>query len=322
MDEPLSNLDAKLRVQMRAEIAEHPARARRHDDLRHARPGRGDDDGRPRRGDAQGRAPAGRRPADALRPPGQPLRRRLHRQPGDEHGRGDARAAERRATSRTSATSRSRSGRGDPARPGRRSRRYDGRRVVLGIRPEDLEDAALVPDAPAGRRLRGHTDLTEALGSEIMVHFSIKARHAMTDDVRELAQDVGDERPSASWPAARRRRSSGASARARAYPQGEAVEVAVDTPLAPLLRSGRQASESTEQANQTGKHHERSRIVKNRYVLSAGSGGDRVLVAGSQAARAGGSARQEPRRRLPRSRARSASTASGPRLRAKSSSPT
>ena len=60
MDEPLSNLDAKLRVQMRAEIARPPARARRDDDLRHARPGRGDDDGRPRRGHAQGRAAAGR----------------------------------------------------------------------------------------------------------------------------------------------------------------------------------------------------------------------------------------------------------------------
>ena len=70
-----------------------PARPRRDDDLRHARPGRGDDDGRPRRRHAQGRAAAGRRPAGALRPAGQPLRRRLHRQPGDEHARGDARAA-------------------------------------------------------------------------------------------------------------------------------------------------------------------------------------------------------------------------------------
>ena len=64
-----------------------PARPRRHDDLRHPRPGRGDDDGRPGRGDAQGRAAAGRRAAGALRPPGQPVRRRLHRQPGDEHAR-------------------------------------------------------------------------------------------------------------------------------------------------------------------------------------------------------------------------------------------
>ena len=45
MDEPLSNLDAKLRVHMRAEIARPAERARRDDDLRHARPGGGDDDG-------------------------------------------------------------------------------------------------------------------------------------------------------------------------------------------------------------------------------------------------------------------------------------
>ena len=45
-----------------------PERPRRDDDLRHARPGRGDDDGRPRRGHAQGRAAAGRAAAGALRP--------------------------------------------------------------------------------------------------------------------------------------------------------------------------------------------------------------------------------------------------------------
>ena len=61
MDEPLSNLDAKLRVQMRAEIARIQQRAGRHHHLRHARPDRGDDDGRPRRRPAEGRAAAGRR---------------------------------------------------------------------------------------------------------------------------------------------------------------------------------------------------------------------------------------------------------------------
>ena len=68
------------------EAAERP---RRDDDLRHSRPDRGDDDGQPRRRHAQGRAAAGRRTADALRPSRQPVRRRLHRQPGDEHARRD-----------------------------------------------------------------------------------------------------------------------------------------------------------------------------------------------------------------------------------------
>jgi multiple sugar transport system ATP-binding protein len=67
---------------------------------------------------------------------------------------------------------------------------YAGRDVIVGIRPEHLEDAALEPDAPADRRLRGAVSLREALGSEIMVHFEIDATAAMTEDVRELAEDT------------------------------------------------------------------------------------------------------------------------------------
>jgi multiple sugar transport system ATP-binding protein len=71
---------------------------------------------------------------------------------------------------------------------------YEGKKVVLGIRPEDLEDAAIAKDVPADRRLRGKVELIEALGSEIMAHFTIDAPPALTEDVKELAQDVGDER--------------------------------------------------------------------------------------------------------------------------------
>jgi multiple sugar transport system ATP-binding protein len=65
-----------------------------------------------------------------------------------------------------------------------------GQDVIVGIRPEHLEDAALEPDTPPDRRLRGTVNLTEALGSEIMVHFTIDAKPAMTEEVRELAEDV------------------------------------------------------------------------------------------------------------------------------------
>ena len=62
-DEPLSNLDAKLRVQMRHRDPP-PAQPPEGDlDLRHARSGRGDDAGRPGRGHEQGHDRAGR-PAD------------------------------------------------------------------------------------------------------------------------------------------------------------------------------------------------------------------------------------------------------------------
>jgi multiple sugar transport system ATP-binding protein len=73
-------------------------------------------------------------------------------------------------------------------RPGLRD--YVGKRVVLGIRPEDIEDAELLPDSPTDRRLTGRVELREALGSEIMVHFRVDASAAETEDTRELQEDV------------------------------------------------------------------------------------------------------------------------------------
>ena len=55
-DEPLSNLDAKLRVEMRAEIKQLHQRLGHDDRLRHPRPDRGDDAGRPHRRDEGRRA--------------------------------------------------------------------------------------------------------------------------------------------------------------------------------------------------------------------------------------------------------------------------
>ena len=76
------------------------------------------------------------------------------------------------------------------ARPALRA--YEGRRVILGIRPEELEEASLAPDTSPGRRLRGVVELREALGSELMVHFTVEGtREALTEDVKELAQDAG-----------------------------------------------------------------------------------------------------------------------------------
>ena len=100
MDEPLSNLDAKLRVQTRAEIARLHQRLKTTDRLRHPRPGRGHDDGLAHRGHERGHPPAGRHAADPLRHPDQPLRRRLHRQPVDELRRRHARRLERELAAR------------------------------------------------------------------------------------------------------------------------------------------------------------------------------------------------------------------------------
>jgi multiple sugar transport system ATP-binding protein len=108
---------------------------------------------------------------------------------------------------------------------------FEGREVVLGVRPEDLEDVALTPDAAADRRLKGTVELTEALGSELMVHFSIDARQAVTAEVRELARDVGDDRTVQQLEADMPAKTTvvgrfGARSRVRG---GDQIEAAVDT---------------------------------------------------------------------------------------------
>ncbi len=59
------------------------------------------------------------------------------------------------------------------ARPALRN--YDGKTLILGIRPEDFEDAAMAEGAPESRRLKSTATLLEALGSEVMVHFNLDA---------------------------------------------------------------------------------------------------------------------------------------------------
>ena len=103
---------------------------------------------------------------------------------------------------------------------------FAGRTVVLGIRPEHLEDASL-EEAPDGPRLRGTMTLREALGAEVMAHFTIDARPAVTDEVRELVHDAGGtaedlEQGSGATLVGR----FGAQSRVGA---GEAVEAAIDT---------------------------------------------------------------------------------------------
>ena len=52
---------------------------------------------------------------------------------------------------------------------------YGGRNVILGIRPEDFEDAAFVPHAAPERTIETVCSLRETLGSEVLVHFPLAA---------------------------------------------------------------------------------------------------------------------------------------------------
>jgi multiple sugar transport system ATP-binding protein len=192
MDEPLSNLDAKLRVQMRAEIAGVQQDLGTttiyvtHDQVEAMT--MGDRVAVMRKGELQQVAT----PQELYDHPvnlfvggfiGSPamnlVQARIARRDGATVADlGDGQVLEV-----------------DPELVGRRPAlaAYDGREVVLGIRPEHLEDAAVAGGAPEGRRLRGRVTLREALGSEIMMHLSVAARPAVTDETRELAEDVGAE---------------------------------------------------------------------------------------------------------------------------------
>jgi multiple sugar transport system ATP-binding protein len=70
---------------------------------------------------------------------------------------------------------------------------YEGKQVVVGIRPEDIEDASLTPGAPPEQRITSGVILREALGADVLIHFMIKAPVVITEDTKELAGDVGQE---------------------------------------------------------------------------------------------------------------------------------
>jgi multiple sugar transport system ATP-binding protein len=67
--------------------------------------------------------------------------------------------------------------------------RYEGRPLVIGVRPETIQHERFAGLEPEGRRLRAKVDLVESLGSEILVHFDVDAPPVLTEDTRELARD-------------------------------------------------------------------------------------------------------------------------------------
>ena len=59
---------------------------------------------------------------------------------------------------------------------------YAGRRVILGIRPEDLDDASVTGRGDSGT-IAAVVDIREDLGSEIFVHFGVEAPPVRGEDV-------------------------------------------------------------------------------------------------------------------------------------------
>jgi ABC-type sugar transport system ATPase subunit len=70
---------------------------------------------------------------------------------------------------------------------------HRGSDVIVGIRPDHLHDSALLTAPPPdGQRLEADVDLIEALGSEQLVHFHIDAERVQTADALTVAGNAED----------------------------------------------------------------------------------------------------------------------------------
>jgi multiple sugar transport system ATP-binding protein len=192
MDEPLSNLDAKLRVQMRAEIHQLQRRLGvttiyvTHDQVEAMT-----------MGDRVAVMNAGHlqqvdSPQVLYDHPvnefvagfiGSPSINLVESQLARSNGHLEVSLGEHKLTV-DDQLARNRSGLGD----------YIGREVILGIRPEDFEDASIESDAPADRRIKVTADLTEPLGSEVLVHFGTEATAVVSSAAEADAGEDADIR--------------------------------------------------------------------------------------------------------------------------------
>ena len=66
-------------------------------------------------------------------------------------------------------------------------RAYVGREIVLGVRPEDLEDASLARSD--GGSLHVQIDIHEDMGADVFVHFRVDAEPVETTDVLEAMEE-------------------------------------------------------------------------------------------------------------------------------------
>jgi multiple sugar transport system ATP-binding protein len=188
MDEPLSNLDAKLRVQMRSEVAriQHELKATTvyvtHDQVEAMT--MGDRVALMRRGVLQQvdtpmrlyNAPANLFVASFI---GSPAMNLFEAELNQRNGHLVATVGDQFLRLDPNAL----------AEP-KDLDRYSGRKVAVGIRPEHLEDATVQSGAPSERRLRATVKTVEALGAELIAHLEIAGTPVMTDEVKEIAADL------------------------------------------------------------------------------------------------------------------------------------
>ena len=66
---------------------------------------------------------------------------------------------------------------------------YLDRKVAVGLRPKDFEDASIASDHPADQRLRATVLHTEALGFEIIGYFDMDAKPVISKEALELSDE-------------------------------------------------------------------------------------------------------------------------------------
>ncbi|HEV3390670.1 MAG TPA: sn-glycerol-3-phosphate ABC transporter ATP-binding protein UgpC [Solirubrobacteraceae bacterium] len=64
------------------------------------------------------------------------------------------------------------------------------REVIVGIRPENFEDAAVAGEAIKGLRFRAKVAVVESMGSELYVYFDLATDQAESQQLEELARDA------------------------------------------------------------------------------------------------------------------------------------
>jgi len=101
-----------------------------------------------------------------------------------------------------------------------------GKRVVIGIRPEDLEDPEYVANPTADARLPVTVDVREAMGAEVYAHFTVDSERVASRELEELLEDTdpGDVAPAAEGVQIVARLAAGSGVR-----QGQEAELWVDT---------------------------------------------------------------------------------------------
>ena len=108
-------------------------------------------------------------------------------------------------------------------------RDYVGRMLAIGVRPEDIEDPDYLPPGAPDARIPVMVEVREAMGPEIFAHFTVDAPPVLTEDTRDLAADRGlnheelegeAERGSAKFVARLNPRTSAV--------RGKAMELAID----------------------------------------------------------------------------------------------